>query len=624
MNKKIIKYIIISFFIIFPFLVGCIGGDIGAFITEFINELYGFIVVIARHALLTGIIITIISFGLLVSHMYIIRKRTVSFFTYFYYLLKANLSFFFLLIALSTVGLLALTYLVALGTDKIFFNVDFIHVKNFTTLYLIELYIYSIYYSLKAAVKSVTKIEAKENVKVAEKMDKKRKVEYSGDIGEYFNEINNALKDTFNSKFKYTKQQQLYIKYPTKKMELNDKIDYLKHIDLIIENFINEYAEKNNLELKCIHSNYEKYVGFDHSQKPKDLKFENETISKLKYTLYKYLRNCMTDINRVSYLYLNGKSNQENTKFNRLDEIVLEKQIYESNDINIIDKQAESINFYVEFVKQLNILIEQIKYNKSIILNSSGSRIKSEVEEFDKEGTIMRNLKINDELLVDPDAMIFTLRGVYSIMYQNLDVGHTYEATEDLKWVKVEQDGTKTIIGDVLTKIKTDLHAEETLMIKNIKISIEIEPIIIVNDAIKFVNNSNLTIIKEDEVYTKIMSLPKKYEVKELKKVIDLFANNNKVSKDYIEVDYEKALNNLLDIFMNYCNNDIKYYTKINNAYKELITKEKMASKNYLKSYEEAEILYYSYDFALHQAGQKYYADNTFDMKLSYDTKKID
>lgn len=614
--KKYWKYILAFLLFLIPFLLGIFGGKP---LTTFFDLVYGFILNIYMHSFMVSMLVAYIIMLVMMIALYFKNKRSVGLFRYVTYFSVINI-FMILVYAL------AFLITIVLSRFTIYFNIfgffeslSFISAKNFGNFYTFIVGITIIVLLGIKFFKRMNSVEREVNVYLMEKLDKqkleKKKLPYFGNLDEYYNDLVTGMESEFKT-LDHPSMEEMNVYFPEVRLSLDEKQKFLKDVEKNLEDSINEKLKEEGIKkLDVVNSTYDYYENND--GKLKDLTLKYELASKLKYTLYNHLKETMKPITLFNNLYTNGLSEEKNpeTLNNRLDEVMIQKSILNHYGIEVENKYLESSVYFNTVISQINELFMKLYNDKNSFLKSN--KVAKEYADFDKSSVIIRNINIIDELVIDSRMLIFSPKGIYSVENLKFKDVSTVEISEAGEWTVTNYDGSKNVLRDIMVQTKNHIameknHLNKQLVNNNLSLSedITIKPLVIIhNENVDIINNSDIIVVKEHEYVPYIQGLKDSINEKDLEIVENIFAGDKNITHEYNQVDYVKYFEFIIDAYFRYID-ELKYIASKLEYVIDVLTKENVISDNYLNTVKDTKALYYSYDYMMYLAHQKHYKDN--------------
>lgn len=630
--KRWFSYVGIVLFFFVPLSIGMVGGNAFYLFFDFIDKS---ILNIYQHALYASIIIGYAIAAFMFLFIYKKNNRGIKFIRYLKIMSIANLFIilFLMIVVFAFLGFLQIVVTNGWGTTFTQPD-DYFKINNFGNFYFYQAALVLMALLCNSIYKSILEYDQQQGNEKFQKTFNDDIVikKNSSKRNEYVN-----LREDLNANFSYIPGHmsigELTVEYEEFSVDIVEKTTYLRDIDSRIEDMaLNLFMRVGIHDLEFVKSNYEVYINTDINSRIHNLELSNELLSKLRYTMFEYLKSNANSLSLFHSLYNDNKTANINPKlkYHKFEEVTFQRSLFSDNGINLDDKWNEIIEYFVKYIKELNAIFDKMEKEKLCILVNT--EMAKKFEEFTREATILRNSRMIDELSSNTSTLIFSPRGVYApyhFKYNDID---PLEIDADGRWHQIMDDGTKIPNDELTMKINNLIVTEKNYYNKKLKANgvedvvtnIDFIPIIIIdNDEIEITNKSNTIIIHDHERYESVQNRPIIINDANLKALISIFDDGNNTDDKLSQADYINAIETLMTNFIKYVG-EIKYISgnldiAINGMCKAGILSNEY--DEYIKNYETK---FYGYDFMLHKAGHKYYNKDVYEDKLSYDSKQLE
>lgn len=319
----------------------------------------------------------------------------------------------------------------------------------------------------------------------------------------------------------------------------------------------------------------------------------NSQLSFIENTKRKYI----TNDERMEYLNkLENMLKQYNVKFSTMNELInphkdliqniqhINNDIFRKMKTDILKETnlMDNINYNYRILSKYNDYLYEkggmyIKEYNVIRIGLEGEKnINNELKLYDDILTNMPNVRFEVEgLSVETDNLVLSPFGIYAMEVKNLGSTGSYQLKieKDGRWLKLFPDGRSEIMDNVTAQTYRHIGIKQKLINKELKVKgyngeyIQLKPLIVIaNDNVDIINESDVPIVRISNIYHHISQQPKSLDNATISLVEQIVKENQLPPKSY---EIEDMLVYIKDMY-NYLNNNMNYYVEIYNYLKDL------------------------------------------------------
>lgn len=307
-------------------------------------------------------------------------------------------------------------------------------------------------------------------------------------------------------------------------------------------------------------------------------------------------------VNRINLL---GYCFAETIDRNQSTETQIECELFDSPDLNLDFQKTLNVAASIKYDLGQNLLAAQIGPILEQFRNDAGGiisgvngeeRVKNDLKIYDYLLTCLYDFRIKvDNDYVENDVIILCENGVFSVEIKNFGSSGSYDIkiSSDGQWLKCH-GGYEEPMKDVMLQVNRHVAIKHKLINRELKSKygesfepVDVIPLIVIaNDNVKINNQTNNTIIRSSQIFSKITEHKKCLSNQVISDIVNILNEHKVPSKPYPYNDYYRMIEEKLDFILY----DLSYGAKmccLHRKYQEMLYENNLLdSKTYSQKYD--------------------------------------